>query len=149
MHKPNPLPINIRYRQKSDKQQVIPVISRIHLGASGNWYFLSAKAGRFTDLVNAEECIKGSQHQSAATCAGSSIGVEESGNASTESGELAQRVCNELRQEFMVGEEPLWRDRFVEWSPGPKPELWLSGYNATNISCVSHQLCTFPHSAAG
>jgi len=66
--------------------------------------------------------------------------MEESRNASTESGDLAQRVCNELRQEFMVDKESLLRDSFVDWSPGPNPELRISGCHAANVSCVSHQL---------
>ena len=84
------------------------------MGASGNWHFLSAKEKRFKDLVNAEQCITGSQHQSVVTWTGSSVGMEESRNASIESGELAQRVCDELRQEFMVDKEPLLRDSFVD-----------------------------------
>jgi len=36
---------------------VIPVISRIHVGASSNWHFLSAKEQRFKDLANAEQRI--------------------------------------------------------------------------------------------
>lgn len=119
---------------------MIPVISRIHVGASGNWHFLSAKEKRFKDLVNAEQCITGSQHQSAVTWTSSSKGMEEIRNASIESGEFAQRVCDELRQEFMVDEEPLSRDSFADWSPGPNPELQVSGCNAANISGVSHQL---------
>lgn len=74
------------------------------------------------------------------TWAGSSAGTEEGRNASAESGERAQSVCDELRQEFMVGKEPLLRDSFVDWSPGANPELRVSGCNAANISCVSHQL---------
>lgn len=48
-------------------------------------------------------------------------------------------MCDELRQELMVDEELQLKDSFVDWSPGPNPELRVSGCNASDIGCVSHQ----------
>lgn len=68
------------------------------MGAPGNWHFLAAKEKRFKDLVNAEQCITGSQHQSAATWSGSSLGKEENRNASIEC-----KACPESAQWAQAG----------------------------------------------
>lgn len=97
------------------------------MGAPGNWHFLPAEKKRFKDLVGAEHWGSsdlGWQHR------------HREQKCPFRGADLAQGVCEELRQELKVDKEPLVRGSSADWSPGSNPELWLSGHRATTSSCV-------------